>query len=78
MRIVLLPGRVECLNEIQPGKICGAHRLADQVWCSVCGAPSRTRPVVPPAAGSSHRGNHLRVVPRARRAAVGRFSVDRG
>ena len=38
-------GRVECLNEIQPGKICGAHRMAGQVCCSVCGAPSRTRPV---------------------------------
>jgi len=41
-------GRVECLNEIQPGKICGAHRLAGQVCCSVCGAPSRTRPVTVP------------------------------
>jgi hypothetical protein len=46
MPMLPLPCRVECLNEIRPGKICGAHRLADQVCCSVCGEPSRTRPVI--------------------------------
>ena len=45
MQMLPQSGRVECLNEIQPGKICGAHRMAGQVCCSVCGAPSRTRPV---------------------------------
>jgi hypothetical protein len=45
--MAMLPqsGRVECLNEIHPGKICGAHRMAGELCCSVCGAPSRTRPV---------------------------------
>jgi hypothetical protein len=47
--------RVECLNEIQPGKICGAHRLAGQLCCSVCGTPSRTRPVVVREGEPRHR-----------------------
>lgn len=45
MPMLPLPCRVECLNEIRPGKICGAHRLSNQSRCSVCGIPSRTRPV---------------------------------
>jgi hypothetical protein len=45
MPMLPLSRRVECLNEILPGKICGAHRLSDQLRCSVCGAPSQTRPV---------------------------------
>ena len=55
MAILPQSGRVECLNEIQPGKICGAHRMAGQVCCSVCGAPSRTRPVVMTEDESDHR-----------------------
>ena len=35
--------RVECLNEIRPGKICGAHLPAGKTWCPVCGAPTKTR-----------------------------------
>ena len=37
--------RVECLNEIRPGKICGAHISAGRSWCPVCGEPTRTRRV---------------------------------
>ncbi len=38
--------RVECLNEVRPGKICGAHRLAEQPCCGVCGASAPVRPVI--------------------------------
>lgn len=35
--------RMECTNEIRPGKICGAHVAAGKNWCPVCGEPTRTR-----------------------------------
>ena len=42
----MLPhNRVECLNEIRPGKICGAHRAADDPRCHVCGRLTKTRHV---------------------------------
>ena len=38
-----LHDRAECLNEIVPGKICGAHLEAGQTWCPVCGERTTTR-----------------------------------
>ena len=55
MPMLPLPCRVECLTEIHPGKICGAHRLSNQPRCSVCGVPSRTRPVNAHRVVRSHR-----------------------
>ena len=37
--------RVECLNQIRPGKICGAHLPAGKTWCPVCGERTTTRRV---------------------------------
>lgn len=37
--------RVECLNEIRPGKICGTHLTPGMTWCPVCGEPTMTRPI---------------------------------
>jgi hypothetical protein len=35
--------RVECLNEIRPGKICGAHLAPGKTFCPVCGEKTTTR-----------------------------------
>lgn len=35
--------RVECLNEIRPGKICGTHLTPGMTWCPVCGERTMTR-----------------------------------
>jgi hypothetical protein len=35
--------RVECLNQVRPGKICGAHLPEGQTWCPVCGERTATR-----------------------------------
>ena len=37
--------RVECLNEIRPGKICGTHLAPGMTWCPVCGEPTLTRKI---------------------------------
>ena len=37
--------RVECLNQIRPGKICGAHLTEGRTFCPVCGEKTTTRPV---------------------------------
>lgn len=37
--------RVECLNEIRPGKICGTHLTPGWTWCPVCGERTMTRPI---------------------------------
>ena len=37
--------RVECLNEIRPGKICGTHLAPGMTWCPVCGGPTLTRKI---------------------------------
>jgi hypothetical protein len=63
--------RVECLNEIRPGKICGAHLTSGMTWCPVCGEPTLTRRV---ASGNDDprdqevvgRRRRLRLVPRPR------------
>lgn len=35
--------RVECLNQIRPGKICGAHLTEGRTFCPVCGEYTTTR-----------------------------------
>ena len=35
--------RVECLNQIRPGKICGAHLAEGKTFCPVCGENTTTR-----------------------------------
>ena len=35
--------RVECLNQIRPGKICGAHLTEGTTFCPVCGEKTTTR-----------------------------------
>lgn len=41
----LATNRVECLNQVRFGRICGAHLREGQRWCPVCGAPTTTRPL---------------------------------
>lgn len=41
----LVGNRAECLNQIRPGKICGAHLAAGKTFCPVCGEKTITRPV---------------------------------
>jgi hypothetical protein len=45
MPIRLAANRVECLNQVRFGRICGAHLGEGQTWCPVCGAPTTTRPL---------------------------------
>ena len=37
--------RVECMNIVRPGKICGAHLPEGRTFCPVCGEKTITRPV---------------------------------
>ena len=37
--------RVECMNLVRPGKICGAHLPEGRTFCPVCGEKTITRPV---------------------------------
>jgi len=37
--------RVECMNLVRPGKICGAHLPEGRTFCPVCGEKTITRRV---------------------------------
>ena len=56
--------RMECLNEIRPGKICGAHLPPGQTFCHVCGEKAMTRRV-----GARYE---IAAVPRVRRDWIAR------
>ena len=43
----LVGSRAECLNQIRPGKICGAHLAAGKTFCPVCGEKTTTRRIDP-------------------------------
>jgi hypothetical protein len=73
--------RVECLNEIRPGKICGTHLTPGMTWCPVCGEPTMTRRIDdddhPPYEEGMEPRRRTRLLP-FRRSAFNGFEYEYG